>query len=111
MKQLLSVIALTFSSLLGAQTIYYVSPIGSDLALGDVFNPFQTINHALGIASPGTTVILMGGSYSELIHMPSGALGNPITLTNYNTHVATLRSPLGNTDAIISITDAPFITI
>ncbi len=44
---------------------YYVSPNGDDSNQGTIDKPFQSIQHALGLAQPGDTCFLMEGNYHE----------------------------------------------
>ncbi|HTF04653.1 MAG TPA: right-handed parallel beta-helix repeat-containing protein [Bacteroidia bacterium] len=111
MTRFLTFLAVCISCGLNAQASYYVSPTGDNSDNGTLFDPFLTINHALSLAVPGTTIYLMGGTYSEVIFMPSGTSSDRITLTKYGTQVPTLVSPAGNTNAIINIVDANYITI
>ncbi len=65
-----------------ANLTYYVSPSGDDV-LGDGFSnkPFKTIQHALDLASPGTTILVGEGTYKEhLVTKTNGTLSLPITL-------------------------------
>ena len=43
---------------------YYVSPDGSNSNPGTEISPFQTIQHAAGIALPGTTIHVAKGTYA-----------------------------------------------
>ena len=48
----------------------YVSPNGNDqTANGSIEKPYKSINAALDAASPGTTIILRGGTYKEGINV------------------------------------------
>ena len=47
--------------------IYYVSPNGSDCALGTAEQPFKTINRAAKVAVAGDTVRVHGGTYREWV--------------------------------------------
>ena len=77
---MLTVFGLSIGSAL-AQTVYvgpranihddpengiYVSPNGNDAtANGSIEKPYKSINAALGVAQPGATIILRGGTYRE----------------------------------------------
>ncbi len=60
---------------------YFVAPSGNDAGPGSFDQPFATINHAVGLAKPGETVVVGAGTYGELVSFPaSGTSGAPITL-------------------------------
>jgi len=62
-------------------TIYFVSPSGSDAAAGtDSASAFTTVKHALETVSPGGTIILLPGIYSEAIGVESGGGNAPIRI-------------------------------
>ena len=62
-------------------TTYYVSPAGNDGNSGTKTSPFATLEHAAGLAQPGTTVIAESGTYAGF----SLGLGdNPVTGTAAN---------------------------
>lgn len=64
------------------QTIWYVSPQGSNTASGRTNDePFQTIQHALELAKPGDVINLLPGRYAQDIStVRSGKAGAPITI-------------------------------
>jgi hypothetical protein len=62
-----------------AGAVLYVSPTGSDTAAG---TPFRTIQRALDVARPGTTIVLAPGDYREaLVTRVAGTADAPITIT------------------------------
>jgi hypothetical protein len=64
---------------------YYVSTAGADTNAGSLASPFRTIQRAAGIAQPGDTVLIRGGTYREtVVPANSGAAGAPITFSAYN---------------------------
>lgn len=69
---------------------YYVSHTGSDANVGSRTAPWQTIQKAMNSATPGSTVNIMAGSYTEKLTMnvqgTSGA-GNCITFQPNNFNV------------------------
>ena len=70
---------------------WYVAMTGSDKAGGTLAQPFQTIQHAAGVAQAGDTVYIRGGTYRETVTQPrSGSVGAPITYKNYNNEVVTI---------------------
>jgi len=75
------------SSLLSAQAgDYYVSTQGSDSKPGTSAQPFRTITRAYGLATPGSTIIVLPGVYTDYtsnwgLHLgQSGTAASPITL-------------------------------
>jgi hypothetical protein len=64
-------------------SVYYVSPGGSDSAAGTVSAPWQTFAHAFTVLQPGDALVLEDGIYHESLAPPSslnGTAQNPITI-------------------------------
>jgi hypothetical protein len=64
--------------------VLVVSPTGDDTAAGGWRTPLGTIQHAVDLATPGTTILLRGGTYplTENVQiLSSGTRDAPITLT------------------------------
>ncbi len=60
---------------------YYVAPGGSDSDSGTIDAPWATFTHAVGELTPGDTLYVREGTYSErLIPTVSGKAGNVITI-------------------------------
>ncbi|CAN7389609.1 right-handed parallel beta-helix repeat-containing protein [Paenibacillus sp. LjRoot153] len=72
-----------------AATTYYVSNTGNNSNPGTLSQPVATIQQAVnmaGVAGPGSTVIVRGGTYnitSTISITTSGTSGNPITIKAY----------------------------
>ncbi|MGO4495083.1 right-handed parallel beta-helix repeat-containing protein [Paenibacillus sp. 2RAB27] len=72
-----------------AATIYYVSTTGNNSNPGTLSQPVATIQQAVnmaGIAGPGSTIIVRGGTYnitSTISVTTSGTSGNPIIIKAY----------------------------
>ncbi len=68
-------------------TTYYVATTGSDAVAGSLAAPFATLAHAAGIANPGDTIYMRGGTYaltdSGVQISRSGSSGNYINVFNY----------------------------
>lgn len=65
-------------------SVLYVDVNGVDSAAVDGNRPLRTIQKAVSIASPGTTVYVRGGTYYEQVRIrTSGRAGKPITLAAY----------------------------
>jgi len=45
--------------------VYYVSPTGNDQNDGSQASPFATIQHAARVVTPGTTVHVLPGTYTQ----------------------------------------------
>src|SRR5690242_1170386 len=65
-----------------AGTTYFVSPTGSDTNSGtSPATPFKTVQKALDVAVPGTTITLTEGIYREAVATRSaGTASAPITI-------------------------------
>jgi PKD repeat protein len=63
---------------------YYVSKTGNDSNAGTIAAPWRTIQHAMNVATAGSTVNIMAGTYSERLKVNvSGGAGNSITFQPY----------------------------
>jgi len=61
--------------------IYHVAPNGSDSNPGTESQPWQTIAYAVSQLQPGDTLIIHGGTYSEIVEITvSGTFEKPITI-------------------------------
>ena len=69
-----------------AKPQFYVATNGSDSNSGTSTSaPWRTIQHAMSVATPGSTVNIMAGTYQEEFTMDvSGSSGNYITFQPYN---------------------------
>ena len=116
MKIYLSLILISFISLLGlAQTNYYVSPSGNNSNNGSINTPFLNIQNALWAATAGDNIYVRAGSYAEkLFWSNSGTIGNPITLSNYNSEAVTIsgtNASNASQGALILISSKSYIRI
>jgi Protein of unknown function (DUF1565)/Right handed beta helix region len=82
----LSALALALAVVSAHATTFYVSTQGSDANPGTATRPFRTITHAYSLASPGTTILVAPGVYTDYtsrwgLHLgASGTAANPIVL-------------------------------
>jgi chitodextrinase len=92
-----------------AGTVYYVSPTGADTNTGtSATAPFKTIQRALNLAQPGTTINLAAGTYKEAVATKvAGTAAAPITVRGPETgkavsgrYKAVLVSPAGRAFSI-----------
>lgn len=63
-----------------------VAPTGDDSAPGTVDRPLRTVQHAIDLAQPGTTISLRAGTYAPTTNYQisrSGTAAAPITLQSY----------------------------
>jgi parallel beta-helix repeat protein len=69
----------------GAGPAYYVATTGSDSNPGTQAAPWRTIQKAANSATPGSTVYVRGGVYTErvTVNVSGSAAGGPITFQNY----------------------------
>lgn len=87
---------ITFLSAIGAlsqvNTSYYVATTGSDSNPGTKTEPWRTIQHAANTARAGSTVIVRGGVYEELvsINVSGNASDGFITFKSYPGETAVL---------------------
>ena len=65
---------------------FYVSINGSDGDNGTKSAPFRTIQHAVDMSTPGTTIYVMAGTYYELVNIHEfGELTSaPLTISAFN---------------------------
>jgi hypothetical protein len=71
---------------------YYISTTGSDSNPGTQSSPWLTLNHAASaVATPGSTVMLMAGTYTQDVNISKGgSAGTPITYESYPGQTATV---------------------
>ena len=65
---------------------YYVAPSGNDANAGTITQPFATLQKAQGLANPGDTIYMRGGTYAlatQTTITRNGSSGNYIKLFNY----------------------------
>ncbi|MEZ5198217.1 MAG: right-handed parallel beta-helix repeat-containing protein [Bacteroidales bacterium] len=113
MKNYLLLIVLTLISLsIHAQSNYYVSTSGSDAGSGSIDDPWKTIQHAMDNASPGSTVMISGGTYNEKVYMNvSGTPGNWIVFKNNNNEQVIIDGSGWTDPAICEIYDQSYIRL
>lgn len=77
----------------------YVAPDGTDQDPGTIEEPLRTLQRALDLAKPGTTIILRGGVYvleETVVTRRDGNADAPITIRSMEGEVARLRGPEGD---------------
>lgn len=90
-----------------AEVTYYVSPAGKDTNPGTAIDaPLQTIQRAVDLAMPGSTIVVRAGVYRETVTTArSGTPTAPITIRAYRDEVVTISgadviaepwTPVGN---------------
>jgi hypothetical protein len=95
---------------------YYVSTQGSDFNPGTAAAPCRTIKHALGQAKAGQTVLVKGGTFRELVDIPSSGTSNAwITLRAYPGETVTIDAAgLSLSDwwkGVISVDDVSYVRV
>ncbi len=82
---------------------YYVSPLGSDGAIGSLTAPFRTISRGVAAAMPGDTVYIRGGRYvgwaNQLNPVRAGRADAWITFKAYEGELPVLLPPSDATEA------------
>lgn len=94
----------------------YVSQVGNDKNEGSKSKPLKTIQHAVNLAKPGTTVFIRGGNYNEQIVLKnSGQKDAPIVIKAYPNEKVTIDGKGVNVSwdyqGLISIHDKSYVTI
>jgi hypothetical protein len=93
---------------------YYVSPTGSDAAVGNEAQPFRTIRKALGALKPGDSVSIRAGTYAESLdnNIPTGtSWAKAITVAGFPGEEVILRPAPGAQFAIKLVGDLHHIVI
>ena len=105
-----SVLGVTIIGRSAAATNYYVSrSSGHDANSGTFNRPFATINKGLAVARAGDTVLVRGGTYSELLKFPNGGGShtNRLVLRAYDGETVTVLKPTAGPHLI----RVPYVTI
>ncbi len=94
----------------------YVSTNGNDSQSGSAQFPLQSIQAAANVATAGTTVYVMGGTYRENITLNthSGNSGNPIVFKNYDQAEVIIDgggTSVAEGTAIVELKDVSYIEI
>jgi parallel beta-helix repeat protein len=81
---------------------YHVSPAGKDENAGTAAKPFATIEHGIGLLTPGDTLLIHEGRYAPFtVPNLQGAAGKPITIKAPGKEKAVIdRYPTGGMHAI-----------
>ena len=96
---------------------YYVSPTGNDSNAGTLDSPWKTIQHAANSVSPGDTVFIRGGTYSELLNISvsGSSSGGYITFRNFVGETPVIDgsalTPGNDASALVKIEDRKYVTI
>ncbi len=113
---------LLFSAIffLAAQTFavnYYVKTTGNNANNGLTYaTAFKTIQKALDVAAPGTTIFVGAGTFKERLWWSnSGSADNFITLTNYNGGIVYVDGSVGGTNSaaneLLAISGKSFVKV
>ena len=92
---------------------YYVSPNGNDNNPGTESQPWKTIQKACDTLTPGSTVYVKAGQYSEKItvNVSGTSSGGDITIRNYESDLVVIDGTGVSGDNIIYIEDKDYIKI
>ena len=93
-----------------------VATNGSDDNPGTLSQPWRTVQHAATVAPPGSTVLVRGGSYAEMVSINvSGTSAAPTTFQNYPGETPVLDgTTLAISDAssaLLQIADQSYLVI
>jgi hypothetical protein len=83
----------------------YVSTTGNDANTGTSSYPYRTIQKAVNVAKPGTTIHVLNGVYSENVRVAvSGTASSRIIIKSENKWGAKVKGPLEGYKGIFTIT-------
>jgi hypothetical protein len=86
---------------------YYVSPSGNDNAAGTNAAPFATLQHALNVAEPGTTITLEPGVYVGSVHtVTDGTQSAPISIVGADGAAAEHPTVLYGTGHVLDVNNS-----
>ncbi len=109
--------SLCLVSFLQGQTYKYVSTTGNDGNNGNArTSAYKTIQKALDVATAGTTIRVMAGTYNERLKWKNSGTGDAVTqriiLTNDLADVVTLNGTFTSAqESMIEVSDKQFLTI
>lgn len=88
--------------------LLWVSPSGGDQQAGTEAQPLKTIARAISLATPGTGIVVRGGTYSERIRISGkdGRADAPYTLMGAPGERALVKGGNGNTSALLDVRSA-----
>ncbi len=98
-RLLLSLLFLLNAAYLHSQTAFFVAPNGIDSNPGTEAKPFLTIARGLSLLSPGKTLYIKSGTYSETLgnNVPAGSSwSSPVTVAVYPGNTVTILPPGGD---------------
>jgi hypothetical protein len=107
----------SLQSLASGGANYYVSPSGLDGNSGTLAAPWKTIQHAVSMAGPGTTINVHAGIYAEqVVFSTSGnASGGYITLQSYANEAAIIDGTgIGTAvshNALVNLNDVSYVKV
>jgi hypothetical protein len=87
---------------------YYVSTTGNDANAGNVGHPFKTLNKAVTVLTPGDTLLISGGTYSESLvnAIPAGKdWSAPVVIRALDPNNRPILQPSSGTQVIDIETD------
>lgn len=110
--QLLMFFLIISGGTLISQINHYVSVDGDDSNAGTPNSPWSSIQYAMDVAEPGSTVNIMGGTYNEKVYVNvSGTAGNLITFRNYNNETVIIDGTGWNDPAMCEIYDRQYVRL
>ncbi len=92
---------------------YVVATNGNNIPTGgSISTPLATIQYALGLCSPGDTILVRLGTYNEKLNwVKTGNLGSSITLKNFNNEQVIVDGTGKTGEALLSIKKMSYINV
>ena len=92
--------------------VYYVATDGDNGADGAIRTPWLTIDYGDSRLSAGDTLYVRGGRYSEyVIPQSSGTVGNPTTISAYQSEEVIIDRTVAVTGFVQCLSDDPNLTV
>lgn len=111
MKYILNILLMAFA-IHGFSQEFHVTTSGDDAALGTSSSPWESIQHAMDNATPGSTVFIHEGTYNERVYVNvDGTPGNYTTFIAFNEEEVTLDGGGLTDNSIIEMYDVQYVAI
>ncbi len=107
---LLFALVAVFMPVIASAAQYYVSPTGSDSAVGTSAAPWQTLQHAADVVGPGDQVTARAGNYAGFYLDTSGTAAAPIVFNAKPGVLINQPNPI-RTQHGINLENASYVTI
>lgn len=95
-----------------SQGIKYVSPLGNNTNAGTLLLPWLTIQHAMTVAQPGDSVIILPGTYNEALTLQvEGTASQPIVFQGVSRDSVIVDGTGLNADQLLLVDDKRYVKI